>query len=450
MRAMSALFTACLAFPGVCAPALAAEIFSPAVSPGGLPFWYLQRKDEPRAIVVGSFLDAFALKYPDKIAAPVVGASIMNRGPKGVSAGEYSEQLKDTQARCGVSNDAMSATFSVETKPEDLAGALDVCFRVVTDPALRDIDFERLRKASKVSRERLETNRNGLASYVMRRLTWAAAPFSRWSEPEEIAKITAADVDLWRREIFARDNLVLVAVGSQEAATFGALIDHSFGALPEMAAAASGVAPSPVYSGKTIVYELAGEQTALVMEGPLAIETQEAQAATIGNNVLGGGMDRRLGRAVRGEQGATYGISSGIGALAPGLRTLSIRSALANDLAIAALARVREEFARWRKDGASEAEVAASRGSLATSFDRSVESPGGKAFTLVQMLRTRRTAEDEAFYIDRLRATDVAEVNRVLREKMPERLTTVIVAPKAEGFAADCVIRAVSEIDRCR
>ena len=374
----------------------------------------------------------------------------MNRGPKGVSAGEYAEQLKDVQARCGVSTDAMTATFSVETKPEDLGEALDACFRVVTEPALRDIDFERLRKASVISRERIETNRSGLASYVMRRLSWAGAPFSRWNEPEEIAKISAADVDLWRREVFARDNLVLVVVGPQEASVFGALIDRGFGKLPEKAAAAGGEPPAPAWSGKTIVYELAGEQTALVMEGPLAIENPESQAVTIGNNAFGGGMDRRLGRAVRGEQGATYGISSGIGSLAPGLRTFSIRSALANDLALAAIARVREEYARWRKDGVTAAEVAASRELLATSIDRSVETPGGKAFSLVSMLRSKRSVEDEARYTERLRATEAAEVNRVVREKTPERLTTVIVAPKAEGFGADCVIRALKEIDSCR
>ncbi len=448
MRMKSGLLALCLALGAGDAPA--AEMFQSVRSPGGLPFWYLRREEEPRAIVVGSFLDAFALDHPDKISAPLVGSSMMDEGPKGMTAGEYNESLKDVQARCGVSSGPMASTFTVESRAPDLGEALDVCFRVVTEPALRDRDFERLRKSTVTSRARMESNPGALSGYLMRRLTWAAVPFSRWNEPEEIAKITAADVELWRREVFTRGNLVVVAVGAPGAAEFGAMIDRTFGKLPEGTPAADRKAPPPAYPGKTIVLERPVEQTALAIEGWIPVESAEVQAATIGNNVLGGGMDRRLGRAVRGEQGATYGISSGLGLLAPGLRTFGVRSALANDLAPAALKRVREEVERWRKDGVSEEETAAARGQLASSFEKSLESPGGKALTLVTMLRSNRTAEDEALYIDRLRATPTPEINRVVRERTPATLTTLIIAPKADGFGADCVIHAVNEIETCR
>ena len=430
--------------------AQAAETFQAATTPGGLKFWHLQRADAQRSVVLASFVDVFALKHPDKIAAPIVGASLMQSGPKGISSGEFNEQLKDLQARGGVSVSPMSALFSVEAKPDDLREALDLCIRLITDPALRQTDIERIRKATVANRARLETNRGGLAAYLMRKLTSFDGPFGRWAEPEEIVKIGAADVELWRGEVFARDNLTLITVGTQDADAFGAMIDSAFSELPAKAAPTDAIAPAPVYSGKTVVLERDGTQTAIIMEGALAINNREGPAATIGNNVLGGGLDRRLSKAVRGEQGATYGISSGIGQLAPGQRTFSIRSSLANDLAAAGLNRAREEYQRWRNDGVSEDEAAAARSLLATNFDKGAETPGGKAFALIAMLRTGRNAEDEALYAERVRQTDVGEVNRVLREKMPAKLTTLIVAPKAEGFAADCIIKEVSEIDTCR
>lgn len=444
------LFAALLLLPLAPAPAPAAEMFQLARSPGGLPFWHVRRKDEPRAVLVGSFYDAFALAHPDKISTALVGASLMESGPRGMSEGEFNELLKDTQARCGISAGAMSSSFSVEAKPEDLGDALDTCFRALNEPALRGKDFVRLRKSAVESRSRLETNRGALAGHLMRRLTWGASPFARWSEPDEIAKISAEDVETWRRAVFARDNLIIVAVGAPDAAEFGALIDRGFGGLPENAAVSAGAVAPPAYPAKTIVFEKDGEQTALLIEGALDIDNAEGPAATAGNNVLGGGMDRRLGRAVRGEQGATYSISSGLGQLAPGLRTFSVRSALANDLAASAIARARAEIERWRADGATPQEVEAARGQLAAGFDKSAESPGGKAFALVSMLRTGRTAQDEALYTQKLRALGADEVNRVIREKMPRVLTTIIVAPKAEGLGADCVIRAIAEIDTCR
>jgi zinc protease len=307
-----------------------------------------------------------------------------------------------------------------------------------------------LRRASVVGRARMGNNPNALAGYLMRRLTWGHAPFSRWSEPEEIAKIGAGEVDLWRREVLARDNLTIIAVGPLDAASFGVLIDRSFGHLPEKAATTTGLAPAPLYPAKTIVFERPGDQTVLLMEGALTIEPAESQAAAIGNNVLGGGSDGRLGRAVRGEQGATYGISSGMGVLAPGRRTFSIRSALASDLAAAALRRVRDETDRWRHEGVSEAEAAWSRSRLAANADRGVETPGGKVAALLSMLRNGRTAEDEAGYVEALRATSTAEINRVLRERVPAPMTTLIVTPKADGLGADCVIRDVGDIETCR
>ena len=426
------------------------ETFQQVNSPGGLLFWHVQRAEAPRAVILGSFVDAFALNHPDKIAAPVVGAALMHSGPKGMSSGEFMEQVKDLQARGGVGSAVMSASFSVEAKPEELSEALDLYFSTLSDPALREADFDRLRKGSIASRARLESDPNALSGYLMRKLTLFNSPFGRWAEPEEVAKITADDVNQWRREVFARDNLTIVAVGNLDAATFGAMIDRTFGTLPEKSISGRGEAPSPVYSGKTIVFEREAGQTAVLMEGPLMIEPAEAAAVNVGGNVLGGGLDRRLSRAVRGEQGATYGISAGAGQLAPGQRNFGIRSALANDLAIAALKRARDEYDRWRSGDVTDEEAAGARSLLATNFDKSAESPSGKAFSLVALLRTGRTAQDEAAYADRMREIGVAEINRVLREKMPRQLTTVIVAPKADGFGADCVIRAVSELEKCR
>ncbi len=425
-------------------------MFGLAKTLGGLPFWHLQRVDAQRAVIVADFADAFALNHADKIAAPLVGAALMGYGPKGMSSGEFNEQMKDVQARCGVSANIMSSVFSVEAKPEDIAEALDACFHIVTEPALRDKDIERLRKSSADGRARQEQDRGSLAGLVMRQLVLVNGPFGRWSEPDEVAKITAGDADLWRREVFARDNLTIVAVGAQDAAAFGVMIDKNFSQLPEKAAVKAGVAPAPVYPAKTIVLEREGAQTAIVLENAVNIEASEGPAVTIGNNVLGGGMDRRLGKAVRGEQGATYGIGSGIGQAAPGQRSFSIRSALANDLAAGGLKRAREEYENWRLNGVSEVENEASRSLLATSIDKGAAEPGGKAYALVNMLRTSRTAEDEALYTERMRATPAIEVNRVLRARMPEKLTTVIVAPKADGYNADCVIRDVKEVARCR
>jgi zinc protease len=429
----------------------AKEFFRSAKTPGGLTFWHLQRPESPRSTIIGSFGDDFALRHPDKIGAPAVGPSLLRSGPRGVSAGEFDEQLRDIQAGGGVSSSAMYATFTVEAKPEDIGEAIELYVKVLTEPALRDRDLERYKKNATTARAQMETSPSAIASWLSRRLVYGSSPFANWTEPEAIGRVTLADIDQWRREVFARDNVTIVAVGREDAATFGAHIDRAYGKLPEKAATGGAKPPALSFSGKTVVLERAMSQTAVAMLARLELDAlTDVMAFNIGNNAFGGGMDRRLGRAIRQGQGATYGIGSSIGQPAPGQRTLGISSSLAHDLAAGAIAKTLEEYGRWKREGLTEAEMAASRSLLATSFDRSTESPGGKAFSLLSLLRAGRAVEDEAGYTETFRSISLDHVNRVVREKAPERFTTVIVAPSAQGFDADCVIRVLEEIESCR
>jgi zinc protease len=429
--------------------AKARETFQRATTPGGLPFWYLTRPDADRAVIMGGFNDTFALTHPDRIATPNVGAALLRRGPRDISAGEFNERLNDVRAQCGISTAPMFATLVAQAAPADIGDALDLCMDVIAAPALRERDLDHIGQDAVANRRRLEENREALASMLMRRLTQAGAPFGRWNDPEEVARVSTADVEQWRRDTFSRDGLMIVAVGAIDAATLGPIIDRAFGQLPATGGARV-AAPPPVFSDKTIVFERPGEQTAMVMEGPIDIPPDQAPIAFIGNNVLGGGLDRRLSKAVRGELGATYGISSSVFLLAPGQRYLRIGSALANDLAVVGIGRTREVYERWRLEGVTEDEAASARAQLASGFERNVETPYGKAFALLSLLRVGRSAEDEAEYVDRLRAIPTDAVNRLLRDKAPARLTTVLVAPSAAGLGADCVIHAIAEIDSCR
>ena len=438
------------AVAGFAAPVAADELFSRATSPAGVPFWYLQRADALTTTLLAGFADGFPLAHPDKIGAPIVGSVLMRFGPKGSSAGDFDEQLKDVEARCGLSAAPMSTTFSVEAKPDDFGDALDLCFGFVTEPALREADLDKIRKSAVAGRERMMESREAIASLVMRRLTQADSPFSKWSEPKAIAAATPADIDQWRREVFARDNLTIVAVGAQDAAAVGALIDKSIGQLPEKSAPAPTTPPTPVFPAKTIVLEKDGDQTAVNMEGYLDLALGEGPIALVGANVLGGGLDRRLSKAVRGELGATYGISAGLGQITPRQRTFSIRTAMSNDLAAAGLKRIREVYDVWRRDGVTAEEVEPAREQLANGFDKSAASSSGKAYGLLSLLRGGANAEYEASYNDRLRKVDVDTVNALLKAKTPAALTTVIVASKADGLGADCVIHAIEEVDTCK
>lgn len=432
------------------APAFGDAPFTLAHSPGGFAFWYLQRSDAHETVLLGGFNDGWVLAHPDRSATPVVGAALSRYGPKSLPAGDFNEELKDVRAHCGLLAGPMYSTFSLEAHPAEFGEALDLCFGILSEPALRASDLEKIRKGSEAGHLRMMERPEAIAGLLMRRATLGDAPFARWEEPEAIAAVTPADVDAWRSAVFARDNLTIVVVGSLDVDAAAAMIDKTFVRLPEHAAPAPTAPPAINFSGRTILLEKPGEQTAILLEGGLDLVLGEGPVALVGVNVLGGGLDRRLSKAVRGELGATYGISAGLGQFTPTQRYIAIRSALANDLAPAALARVREVYATWRRDGVTEEENSSAREQLASGFDKNSETSSGRAYGLLALLRGGASAAYEANYTDNLRRIDSDRVNLLLRDKAPERLTTVIVAPSASGFNADCVIHSIDEAATCK
>jgi hypothetical protein len=52
-------------------------------------------------------------------------------------------------------------------------------------------------------------------------------------------------------------------------------------------------------------------------------------------------------------------------------------------------------------------------------------------------------------YEERLARVGAAEVNQRITDRLPEKLATIIVAPKDIGFNADCTVRTVKEAVAC-
>jgi len=167
-------------------------------------------------------------------------------------------------------------------------------------------------------------------------------------------------------------------------------------------------------------------------------------------SALSDGFYSRLYHAVRERLGAAYGISTSMQAVDLDLRLLLIQTAVANDKAREALAAIRAEYARLMADGLTAEEVDPLRRKFATRMSEQVRRAAQLAPLLLTFALHDFPDDYLATYEARLRDQGLSAINADVRAKFPPLpLTTVVVAPSAEGFEADCVIKARDEISRC-
>lgn len=164
---------------------------------------------------------------------------------------------------------------------------------------------------------------------------------------EGLMSLTAEDLDTYRRRVFARDTLKVVAVGCISPTELGALLDASFGALPATASLTDVPDVSLTGGGTTSFVEMAVPQSAIVFGVGTVPRSHPDFAATILlNHMLGGRhMSSRLVEEIRFKRGLAFAAGSEINVWrhAAAVRgVVNTRSAMVGQV----LDLIREEFRR--------------------------------------------------------------------------------------------------------
>jgi predicted Zn-dependent peptidase len=85
------------------------------------------------------------------------------------------------------------------------------------------------------------------------------------------------------------------------------------------------------------------------------------------------------------------------------------------------------------------------------SLDDHFRRPGVAPRAVVVALLTGSAANSPFEYAERLANLRAADVNQAIRQKFPaEPLLTIIAAPSAQPFHADCVIASWREVEKCK
>ncbi len=259
-------------------------------------------------------------------------------------------------------------------------------------------------------------------------------------------------MDAWRKAVLAKSNLTVVSAGPLPREAASALADRVFGDLPEDSREGEPVPFTlPAAKARTIVIERPVEQSVIVAGGPVRWGSGGAEGAAraMALSVLGGGNRSRLFVAVRERLGAAYGASAGISQIAGANGVLAMESSVANEKVGEALAAMRQEYATFREGGVKPDEIEPIKRRMANSFAETMRRPGSAAGAIRGALLNGLPPDSPDRQVGWIRRQNVESVNALIRERLPDALTVIVVTPKAEGLGADCVIGGLDELQRC-
>jgi len=407
-------------------------------SPGGQAAWLVEDHSNPILTLTFSFAGGETAEPVGQEGVARMLAATLDEGAGELDSQAFQKALSDDSITISFNAGRDRFDGKLVTLTETRDTAVELLRLALSEPRFDAEPVERIRAQIQASlRRALAQPREKLA-----RAWWSANfpdhPYGRPHDgtPDSIAGLTVDDLRAFKDRVLTRGDLVIGAVGDITPEELGALIDTVFGGLPESGDLPEVPAAEPAAGGETIVIEDDVPQSQVMFgEAGLARTDSDWYAASLLNEIMGGGFGSRLTEEIREKRGLVYGVYAYLLPLdhAPllmgGLATQNARVAESVDL-------VRQEWARIAEDGPSAEELADARAHITGTFVLSLSDSDGVA----SLLRAMQEIGLPIDYIDRRRAlydaVTLDDLRRVAKRLYrPENLSVVVVG-KPEGIEA--------------
>lgn len=349
-------------------------------SPGGIEAWLVEDHSNPMMAMRFSFEGGSAQDPAGKEGLANFVSSMLDEGAGTLDAAAFQEKLEDLAVRLSFSDthDAFYGNFETLTANRD--AATELLRLAINEPTFDKEAVERIRQQILASLVYAARDPDRVASDEWFALAFANHAYGRRASgtEESVSAITPDDLHSYRRKVFARSNLRVVAVGDITAAELGAMLDKVFGSLPDKAELVPVPKIEPATGGKTKIIEMDVPQSVAVFGfGAMPRKDPDFLTAFVLNQLIGGGgFASRLMEEVREKRGLAYSVYS---YLQP-MRNASIFSggvATRNDAVKTSIELIRQELEKVARDGPNETEFANAKsyltGSYALRFDTNVK-----------------------------------------------------------------------------
>ncbi|MBT8402238.1 MAG: insulinase family protein [Gemmatimonadetes bacterium] len=362
-----------------------------------------------------------------------LAAQALEGGTRRRSGTALAEALEAVGADVGVSAGWDSAVASVSTLTDRWAEGMDLLAEMVLAPSFPDAEVERVRDQVLARIRQRSKDPSALAADRSIGFYFAAdEPYGRPVRGTEatIEGLGPSDLRDWVERAYRPDGAGLVVAGDIDPDEAQAVLEplvagwEGRATIPEAPAGRARHEEAAVH----IVHRPGSVQSELRLGHPGAPRAiPDHPALVVANSVLGGTFGSRLNMNLRESRGFTYGVRSGF-AFRRGPGPFSISTAVDTDVTADAVREAVGELRRYVAEGPSEDEVRAARDYIAGVFPLRLETTGGVAMRVAELLVHDLPDDAWTRYREDIRAVDANAAHAAVRRHMqPDRLVCVVV-----------------------
>lgn len=433
---MKALFGALIALV-LAAPAWADVDIQEVTTPSGITAWLVEDHSIPFGALEVRFRGGTTLDAPGKRGAVYLMTALLEEGAGDMDAREFARSVEALAAsykyRAREDYVSISSRFLTENREEALA----LLRASIHDPQFDPEAIERVRAQIVSGRLSDAKDPNTIARETMSKLTFGDHPYgsSGQGTVESVSALTRDDMFEAHRGVFARDRIIVSAVGDITPEELSTMVDALFADLPEAGASIPAEVDVQLTGGVTVVDFVTPQSVAVFGQRGIDRDDDDFFAAYVLNHLLGGGsFESRLMDEVREKRGLTYGVYT---YLSP--RDLSAvylgGVSSANDRIAEAIDVIRSEWARAATDGATAEEVESAKTYLTGEYPLRFDGNVQIARIMAGMQLEGLPIDYIATRNDKVEAVTLEDVNRVAGELLdPEGLHFVVVG-QPEGLS---------------
>ncbi len=239
---------------------------------------------------------------------------MMDEGAGDLDAQMFQRRVEEIAMRMSFSDDKDHLYGSFETLTENRKAAVELMKLVINKPRFDVEPTDRVRDQLTASLAYAARDPNKVASEYWYKSAFAGHPYGRSSTGtvETLKAIKSADIEAYRKSVFARDTLRVVLVGDINTVDAVALIDDLFGTLPDKATLRPVPATELKVKSKLAIVEMPIPQAVAIFGGVgVARKDKDFMPAFVLNHILGGGgFASRLMEEVREKRGLAYGVGT--------------------------------------------------------------------------------------------------------------------------------------------
>lgn len=405
-------------------------------SPGGLKAWLVQEPSIPFVALDLRFKGGASLEGADKRGAINLMTALLEEGAGDMDARAFARAAEGlaTSFRFSVDDDALAVSARFLTENQD--ASVKLLKDALQNPRFDQDAIDRVRGQVLSGIRSSEKDPNDIARKTLDKLMYGDHPYGspRSGTVETVTALSRDDLIAAHAGVLARDRVFIGAVGDITPEALGQLLDDLLGGLPETGAPMPALADVTIPTGVTVVDFPTPQSVAILAQKGLSQKDEDWFAATVMNQILGGGsFESRLMDEVREKRGLTYGVYSYLVPMDLA-ETYQGSVSSANDRIAEAISVVRDEWAKMAGSGVTQQELDDAKTYITGSYPLRFDGNQQIAGILVGMQMLDLPIDYIPTRNEKVEAVTLDDVQRVARELLdPEGLAFVVVG-KPEGL----------------